>query len=143
MLHAPEIGLPTRVPYMRLIVNPNFVERTPPLLDRSMLWLHVNGAYDEIRTALRRANATSAAAPAAAQSWTAKLLEDLERNTCKGTIAPGTNSRIRKFPTPDELEKARDSLAAQGVKFEINPYPDDDGSFRVWVEYDRTFAAGF
>lgn len=142
-----EIGLPTRVPYMRLILNPNFVERTPPLFDRNLFWLHVNGAYDEIRAATGNGSASKAlvaprAESADATSWTAQLLADLQRNTCNGTIAPGTNSRIKRYPQPHELEKARESLAAHGVRFEITPYPEDDGSFRVWVEYDRTLAAG-
>ncbi len=120
------IGMPTSVAHLRVVVNPNRIERTPRRLDRSSFHLYINEAFGW--------------QPETAQStndWVDTLAVDLARRTCSGTIAKGTYRYINHYPTPSALHEANERLAAQGIKMDINPCASEDGTIMVWVEYTR------
>jgi len=121
---ASEIGIATIAAHLRLVENPSRIERSAPACDRASLRLIVNDEFGKPQFAKAR-------------SWLEELVDDLARRTCAGTIAKGTYRYIYFYPSASVLQAAHEVLAKQGIRMEINPLVNDDGSISVWMEYTR------
>lgn len=122
------IGIPTHAAHLRVVINPNQIERTASSCDRASLRLIVNTEFGKPQSAKAR-------------TWLEELVDDLARRTCRGTIAKGTYRYINHYPAPSVLAAANELLASKGIKMEINPYASEDGTMMVWMEYTRLQAS--
>jgi hypothetical protein len=117
-------GMPTHVSFLRVLINDAFVERTPITFSRDSLTLHVNQRFGKPEAAKAR-------------TWVEQMIDDLERRTCKGAIAPGTFLQVNHYPRPQVLREVEAQLAEKGIKLEISPLASEDGTMMAWIEYDR------
>lgn len=69
--------------------------------------------------------------------WASALVEELRTTTRNGAEGSSIFTSIKSLPSEQELNSAKAFLDSRGIKVELNPYENDDGTVSAWVSYFR------